>query len=129
MVTPIGVCNNDRSRSPILAIKYIYIYIACCIFLLHDFHQSTVYNFCFPTSNIQEWFSQNHGHSMIVDLPSNLYHDYNWMGLILYASFSIHGDPNIIVNNLVSGNLTSYIASAKQEWLTRVMRQFLSPPV
>ena len=40
---------------------------------------------------------------MTIDLPSNLYHDSNWMGLVLYASFSIHGDPNIIFSNLVSG--------------------------
>nr|POE69813.1 disease resistance-like protein csa1 [Quercus suber] len=69
-----------------------------------DFHPSTSYNFCFPPSKIQDWFSHpNHGHSMTIDLPSNLYHNRNWMGLVLYASFSIHGDPNIVYSNLVSG--------------------------
>nr|POE94869.1 tmv resistance protein n [Quercus suber] len=69
-----------------------------------DFHPSTSYNFCFPPSKIQDWFSHpNHGHSVTIDLPSNLYHDSNWMGLVLYASFSIHGDPNIIFSNLASG--------------------------
>ncbi|XP_050282604.1 uncharacterized protein LOC126723302 isoform X6 [Quercus robur] len=69
-----------------------------------DFHPSTLYNFCFPPSKIQDWFSHpNHGHSVTIDLPSNLYHDSNWMGLVLYASFSINGDPNIIFSNLASG--------------------------
>ncbi|XP_050282592.1 uncharacterized protein LOC126723297 isoform X2 [Quercus robur] len=69
-----------------------------------DFHPSTSYNFCFPPSKIQDWFSHpNHGHSVTIDLPSNLYHDSNWMGLVLYASFSINGDPNIIFSNLASG--------------------------
>ena len=78
--------------------------IARCITLLQDFHPSTSYNFCFPPSKIKDWFSHpNHGHSVTIDLPSNLYHDSNWMGLVLYASFSIHGDPNIIFSNLVSG--------------------------
>ncbi|XP_030962758.1 uncharacterized protein LOC115984021 isoform X2 [Quercus lobata] len=69
-----------------------------------DFHPSTLYNFCFPPSKIQDWFSHpNHGHSVTIDLPSNLYHESNWMGLVLYASFSINGDPNIIFSNLASG--------------------------
>ena len=38
-----------------------------------------------------------------MDLPSNLYHNNNWMGLILYASFSIKGDSNFILSNLNSG--------------------------
>ncbi|XP_065622807.1 transcription factor bHLH148-like [Quercus suber] len=38
-----------------------------------------------------------------MDLPSNLYHDSNCMGLVLYASFSIHGDPNFILSHLNSG--------------------------
>ena len=72
---------------------------------LQDFNdQSIVYHYCFPPSKIQEWFShQNlHGNSVTIDLPSNLYHDNNWMGLVLYASFSIHGDPNIILKNRVA---------------------------
>ena len=40
---------------------------------------------------------------MTMDLPSNLYHDSNCMGLVLYASFSIHGDPNFILGHLNSG--------------------------
>ncbi|XP_030967384.1 uncharacterized protein LOC115987912 isoform X2 [Quercus lobata] len=69
-----------------------------------DFHPSTLYNFCFPPSKIQDWFCHpNHGHLVTIDLPSNLYHDSNWMGLVLYASFSINGDPNIIFSNLASG--------------------------
>ncbi|XP_030962619.1 uncharacterized protein LOC115983903 isoform X3 [Quercus lobata] len=69
-----------------------------------DFNPCTLYNFCFPPSKIHEWFShKNRGHSVTIDLPSNLYHDNNWMGLILYASFSLHGDPHSILNYLVSG--------------------------
>ena len=78
--------------------------IAHHISLLQDFHPSTLYNFCFPPSKIQEWFShQSHGNSVTIDLPSNLYHDNDLMGLILYASFSFHGNPDIILNYLVSG--------------------------
>ncbi|XP_065634586.1 uncharacterized protein LOC136069716 [Quercus suber] len=69
-----------------------------------DFNPCTLYNFCFPPSKIHEWFShKNHGHSVTIDLPSNLYHDNNCLGLILYASFSLHGDPHSILNYLVSG--------------------------
>ena len=78
--------------------------IARRISLLQDFHPSTLYNFVFPPSKIQEWFShQNHGNSVTIELPSNLYHDNDLMGLILYASFSFHGNPDIILNYLVSG--------------------------
>ena len=78
--------------------------ISSCISILQDFNPCTLYNFCFPPSKIHEWFShKNHGHSVTIDLPSNLYHDNNWMGLILYASFSLHGDPHSILNYLVSG--------------------------
>ncbi|KAL4600210.1 hypothetical protein ACB092_11G181800 [Castanea dentata] len=63
--------------------------IARHISLLQDFHPSTLYNFVFPP--------------MTIDLPSNLYHDNDLMGLILYASFSFHGNPDIILNYLTSG--------------------------
>ena len=60
--------------------------------------------FLFPPSKIQKWFSHhNHGNSVTIDLPSNLYHDNDLMGLILYASFSIHGDIEPILNYLESG--------------------------
>ena len=39
---------------------------------------------------------------MTIDLPPNLYQDSNWMGLILYAFFSIQGDPDAIVKNFSS---------------------------
>ena len=72
--------------------------------LLQDFHPSSPYNCCFPPSKIQDWFSQkNHGHSVTMDLPSSLYHNSNWTGLVLYASFSIHGDPNFILSHLNLG--------------------------
>ena len=78
--------------------------IARCFSLLQGFHPSTSYNCCFPPCKFQDWFShQNHGHLVNMDLPSNLYHDSNCMGLLLYASFSIHGDPNFILSHLNSG--------------------------
>lgn len=36
---------------------------------------------------------------MTIDLPPNLYQDSNWMGLILYAFFSIQGDPDAIFSS------------------------------
>ena len=41
--------------------------------------------------------------TLTIDLPSNLYHDNDLMGLILYASFSIHEDIEPILNYLESG--------------------------
>ena len=36
---------------------------------------------------------------MTIDLPPNLFQDSNWMGLILYAFFSIQGDPGPIFSS------------------------------
>uniref|UniRef100_A0A7N2LDH0 C-JID domain-containing protein n=1 Tax=Quercus lobata TaxID=97700 RepID=A0A7N2LDH0_QUELO len=75
-----------------------------CQTAVSDFFPSAPYNCCFPPSKIQDWFSnQNHGCSATMDLPSNLYHNSNWKGLVLYASFSIQGDSNFILGNLNSG--------------------------
>jgi len=59
--------------------------------ILQDFHPSFSYNYCFPPSNVtREWFGhQSRGHSVTIDIPSNLYNDNNWKGFALCASFSI----------------------------------------
>ncbi|KAB1210030.1 TMV resistance protein N [Morella rubra] len=67
-----------------------------------DFHPSNSYNYCFPPGKIEEWFSHHsRGNSAAIDLPPNLYHDDSWMGIAVCTSFSIHGDPETILNNLV----------------------------
>ena len=40
---------------------------------------------------------------MTIDLTSNLYHDMDLMGLVLYASFSIIGNLETILNYLEFG--------------------------
>jgi hypothetical protein len=72
--------------------------------ILQDFHPSFSYNYCFPPSNVtREWFGhQSRGHSVTIDIPSNLYNDNNWKGFALCASFSIDGDPETIIDNWVS---------------------------
>ncbi|XP_059453459.1 uncharacterized protein LOC132183998 [Corylus avellana] len=69
-----------------------------------DFHPWFYYDFCFPPSKVtQEWFShRSHGHSVTIDIPPNLYNDNNWMGLALYASFSINGDRETVLENVNS---------------------------
>ncbi|KAG2663132.1 hypothetical protein I3760_16G013200 [Carya illinoinensis] len=65
-----------------------------------DFHPSTRYSFCFPPSEVQNWFThQSCGQSVAVDLPPKLYGDDNWMGLVLFASFSIRRDPETLLDN------------------------------
>nr|POE99863.1 hypothetical protein CFP56_35509 [Quercus suber] len=45
------------------------------------FNLSTLYNFCFPTRRTLKWFNhQSRGHSISIDITSNLYDDSNWMG-------------------------------------------------
>ncbi|KAB1220878.1 hypothetical protein CJ030_MR3G006309 [Morella rubra] len=67
-----------------------------------DFHPSNSYNYCFPPGKIEEWFSHHScGNSAAINLPPNLYHDDSWMGIAVCTSFSIHGDPKTILNNLV----------------------------
>ncbi|XP_040998844.1 disease resistance protein RPV1-like isoform X3 [Juglans microcarpa x Juglans regia] len=65
-----------------------------------DFNPSTRYSFCFPLSKVQDWFThQSCGHSVAVDIPQTLYSDDNWVGLVLYASFSICRDPETLPDN------------------------------
>nr|POE99873.1 hypothetical protein CFP56_35518 [Quercus suber] len=65
------------------------------------FHPSTLYNFCFPTRRTLKWFNhQSRGYSISIDITSNLYDDSNWMGLALYASFSIDKDGTNFENTV-----------------------------
>ncbi|XP_040997960.1 TMV resistance protein N-like isoform X1 [Juglans microcarpa x Juglans regia] len=65
-----------------------------------DFHPSTRYSYCFPPSKVQDWFThQSCGQSVAIDIPPRLYYNDNWMGLVLYASFSIRRDPETLLDN------------------------------
>ncbi|KAE8100364.1 hypothetical protein FH972_018271 [Carpinus fangiana] len=60
---------------------------------------------CFPPPSrvTQEWFSPHSGgHSVTIDIPPNLCDDNDCMGLALCASFSMGGDQDTIIDNLVS---------------------------
>lgn len=72
---------------------------------MQDFHPFTYYNFCFPPSTIiHEWFTHRGlGHSVTIDLPPNLYLDIKWTGLVIYAFFSMQGDPLAILEIMKSG--------------------------
>lgn len=48
---------------------------------------------------------------MTIDLPPNLYQDSNWMGLILYAFFSIQGDPEAVIKNFSSELIPHFLYS------------------
>ena len=78
--------------------------LICFVFLFYFFqyfHPSTLYNSCFPTRRTLKWFNQqSRGYSISIDITSNLYDDSNWMGLALYASFSIV--DGTIFENMVS---------------------------
>ncbi|XP_042966131.1 disease resistance protein RUN1-like isoform X4 [Carya illinoinensis] len=64
------------------------------------FHPSTRYSFCFPPCKVQDWFThQSCGHSVAIDIPPRLYGNDNWMGLVLYASFSIRRDSETLLDN------------------------------
>ena len=78
--------------------------IGLCIFMLQDFHPLSCDNSCFPPSKeTQELFSQRSpGHSMTIGIPPNLCDDNNWMGLALYALFSMHGDKEVFQYILMS---------------------------
>ncbi|KAK9995025.1 hypothetical protein SO802_024728 [Lithocarpus litseifolius] len=64
------------------------------------FNPSTLYNSCFPTRRTLEWFNyQSRGHLVTIDISQNLYDDNNWIGLALYASFSIPKDYTAVMKN------------------------------
>lgn len=79
---------------------------------MQDFHPSACYNFCFPPSTtIHEWFTHRRlGHTVTIDLPPNLYLDIKWTGLVIYAFFSIPGDPLAILEIMKSGIPCYYYA-------------------
>ena len=79
--------------------------IVHCIYLLQYFHPSTPYNSSFPTRRTPLWFNHHsRGHSVTIDIPPNLYDDCNWLGLALYASFSIHWDREKSVSSINSSH-------------------------
>lgn len=49
-----------------------------------------IYSSCFPPSEIPDWFSSPsfNGYSVTIQLPSNVYNDGDWIGLVLCAYFS-----------------------------------------
>ena len=53
-----------------------------------EFDQCLVYNSCFPSNEIMEWFWHRSGEPQVtILLPPNLYGDPTWMGLALCVSF------------------------------------------
>jgi hypothetical protein len=68
-----------------------------------EFDQCLVYNSCFPSNEIMEWFWHRSGEPKVtIPLPPNLYDDPTWMGLALCVSFSVHEHGTTIVDNLDS---------------------------
>ncbi|XP_048318238.2 uncharacterized protein LOC107417594 isoform X1 [Ziziphus jujuba] len=57
------------------------------------FDQDMIYNSCFPPIEIPEWFSNHYSssHSVITEIPTDLYSDDNCLGVALCAYFSSGG--------------------------------------
>lgn len=58
---------------------------------MQGFDPELIYNLCFPPSDIPKGFNnQNEDYSVRIQLPLNSYSQRNWIGLALWASFSIN---------------------------------------
>ncbi|KAG2663157.1 hypothetical protein I3760_16G014300 [Carya illinoinensis] len=91
------------------------------------FHPSTRYSFCFPPCKVQDWFTHRScGRSVAIDIHPRLYCNDNWMGLVLYASFSIHKDSETLLENcqlrmaLRDGSFSCHISRHE-------IKQFITP--
>ncbi|BBH07355.1 Putative disease resistance TIR-NBS-LRR class protein [Prunus dulcis] len=66
-----------------------------------DFDRDSIYNSCFPSSITLEWFGhQSNDSSATITLPHNLNLDSNWIGLAVYAYFSVLEHPTVDIDNL-----------------------------
>ncbi|KAH7516738.1 hypothetical protein FEM48_Zijuj10G0166800 [Ziziphus jujuba var. spinosa] len=60
----------------------------------YEFVQKMIYNSCFPPTEIPEYSSSNHhssGHSVTIEIPTNLYSDGNRLGVAVYVYLSPDG--------------------------------------
>lgn len=65
-------------------------HVICAI---KHFDPCSTYNFCFPGKKVLDWFKRQNSMSMVgTELPSDLYNDNNWKGLLVCAYFSLHHD-------------------------------------
>ncbi|GMN57467.1 hypothetical protein TIFTF001_026578 [Ficus carica] len=65
-------------------------HVICAI---KHFDPCSTYNFCFPGKKVLNWFKRQNSMSMVgTELPSDLYNDNNWKGLLVCAYFSLHHD-------------------------------------
>ncbi|XP_062110768.1 uncharacterized protein LOC133822445 [Humulus lupulus] len=80
--------------------------------LVIDFHRNTIFNSCFTSTEILEWFrNYKIGPSVKLELPTTLLFDDNWIGLALCAYFSDLDpqQPNACMDNLNTGEFSHHL--------------------
>ena len=56
-----------------------------------QFNPCSTYNMCFPRKEMLQWLDHQSSTSMVeIKLPTNLYDDNDWRGLVICASFAVH---------------------------------------
>ena len=65
------------------------------------FYRAThyIYNDCFPKCEIPEWFFHQSGSLLRIQLIPNLYTNSDWIGIALFATFTVHKHPTLILDN------------------------------
>ena len=68
------------------------------------YNKRSIFNHCFPQSEIPEWFSHQSTNrsSVRMWLPPDLYDNPDWMGFAFCAVFSFHKHPTAVCKNLNS---------------------------
>nr|POF05299.1 hypothetical protein CFP56_35962 [Quercus suber] len=61
---------------------------------LLDFDECSIYNSCCPPREILDWFNHSDEQSVAINIAKN-----DWMGLVLYAYFSVQEDQTNIFQN------------------------------
>uniref|UniRef100_A0A7N2LAG3 C-JID domain-containing protein n=1 Tax=Quercus lobata TaxID=97700 RepID=A0A7N2LAG3_QUELO len=64
--------------------------------------QRYIYNDCFPKCEIPEWFCHQSGSLLRIQLIPNLYTNSDWIGIALFATFTMHKHPTLILDNLAT---------------------------
>ncbi|KAF3945057.1 hypothetical protein CMV_028541 [Castanea mollissima] len=64
--------------------------------------QRYIYNDCFPKCEILEWSCHQSDSLLRIQLPPNLYTNSDWIGIALFATFTVHKHPTLILDNLAT---------------------------
>nr|POE82222.1 hypothetical protein CFP56_49837 [Quercus suber] len=64
--------------------------------------QRYIYNDCFPKCEIPERFCHQSGSLLRIQLIPNLYTNSDWIRIALFATFTVHKHPTLILDNLAT---------------------------